>query len=241
MTTERLAERSAVLKSLSLALLLCLATPLAARAGDDDFAPAPEQAQVNGVAEIYRDVRQAASRGTLGDLASREWQVTYQGELPTEDNTAIWIEMTPVGAFQMTRVDARTFSAKLVDVRALTTSTGQLREMGVKVSRLTSWSGANLRTESDGMRTVLCTVTVSFRLTAGGEPIDIAALRPADYKINYPGRVVLLAGVRRADVSFMRRTDERARAELQLYDPEFRGWTSYVTDIPGCSPSNPSG
>ena len=78
----------------------------------------------------------------------------------------------------------------------------------------------------------LGTVVVNFRLTGTGRLIDIGALRPEGYKLFYPEGVAWLAAIRGTDVVFSRVANDSARVELQLYDPELRGWTSYFAELP---------
>ena len=101
---------------------------------DDATAIASEHGQVEGVSEVYAAIRQAAGNGALTELAGHVWRLVYSDHSPVEKGTAVAIQLEPAEAFQMNRIDARTFDATLVAPGALVTAMGQLRDLGVKVT-----------------------------------------------------------------------------------------------------------
>lgn len=109
---------------------------------DDAFAIAAEHAKVEGATDIYAAVRKAAATSTLMTLSGQVWRLVYAGVLPTEEGTAVAVQVTPAEAFEMTRIDARTFDATLVAPHALVTALGQLRDLGVRITAMNGFADA---------------------------------------------------------------------------------------------------
>lgn len=98
---------------------------------------------------------------------------------------------------------------------------------------VSGWSNAAENAAAEA-KPGICTVFVSFRLTDTGALIDLGKLKPSQYKISYPVDVATLVSISGNDVRFSRITSASARVELQLFDPELQGWTSYYSDLPAC-------
>jgi hypothetical protein len=205
-----------------LALASVVAAPRTARAFDDDTL-------VDGVEEVKRAIRDAASQGQLDSLAGHQWTVNYRGDLPSAPNAVVKVQMEPAPAFKVTRQGPRTFTIQLVDTGALLTSLGSLRDLGVRIS-----TEVEVVDPTTGLGTTQCTISVTFKTTGTAAPINLQNIPQQNRKIIFPQDVATLTGINGTDAIFQRKSGASVRIELQLLDPELGHWTSYYSDLATC-------